>query len=62
MSSSVFRMSAVIPFLHQQWQEQKKGRRMLPDLEASAAAFCLSDVCGVIGKGASGRVFAARCA
>ncbi|KAL0043914.1 hypothetical protein WJX82_004607 [Trebouxia sp. C0006] len=33
---------------------------MLPDLGASAAAFSLGDICGVVGKGSSGRVFAAR--
>ncbi len=35
---------------------------MLLDLGASAAVFCLGDICGVVGKGSSGRVFAARCA
>jgi len=60
--SSVFKLSAIVPLLQQQWQEQKEGQHMLPDLEASAAAFCLADICGVVGKGASGRVFAARCA
>ena len=59
---SVFRISAIVPLLQQQWQEQKEGQHMLPDLGASAAAFCLADICGVVGKGASGRVFAARCA
>ena len=58
---SVFKLSAIVPFLQQQWQEQKEGQHMSPDLEASAAAFCLADICGVVGKGASGRVFAARC-
>lgn len=60
--SSVFKLSAIVPLLQQQWQEQKEGQHMLPDLEASAAAFCLADICGVVGKGASGRVFAASCA
>lgn len=60
--SSVFTISAIVPLLRQQWQEQKEGQHMLPDLRASAAAFCLADICGVIGQGASGRVFAARCA
>ncbi|KAL3143028.1 hypothetical protein ABBQ38_003307 [Trebouxia sp. C0009 RCD-2024] len=58
--SSVFTISAIVPLLRQQWQEQKEGQHMLPDLRASAAAFCLADICGVIGQGASGRVFAAR--
>ncbi len=58
--SSVFRISTIVPLLQQQWQEQKEGQHMLPDLGASAAAFCLADICGVVGKGASGRVFAAR--
>ena len=60
--SRVFRISTVAPFLQQQWQEQIEGRHMLPDLGASTAAFCLGDICGVIGKEASGRVFAAMCA
>lgn len=59
---NVFRISAMLLLLQQQWQEQKAGQHMLPDLGASAAAFCLADICGVVGKGASGRVFAARCA
>ncbi len=58
--SSVFRISAVVPLLQQQWQEQKEGQHRPPDLGASAAAFCLADVCGIVGKGASGHVFAAR--
>lgn len=38
-----------------------EGRSAHPsDLGASAAAFCLADICGVVGKGASGQVFAAR--
>ena len=61
-SSNVFRISAIVPLLQQQWQEQKEGQHTLPDLGASAAAFRLADICGVVGKGASGLVFAARCA
>lgn len=30
--SSVFRISAIVPLLRQQWQEQKEGQHMLPDL------------------------------
>ena len=60
--SHVFRISTIVPLLQQQWQEQREGQHMLPDLGASAAAFCLGDICGVVGKGSSGRVFAARCA
>ena len=60
--SSVFRISDNVPLVQQQWQEQKEGQHSVPDLAASAAAFCLTDICGVIGKGASGYVFAARCA
>ena len=60
--SRVFRISTIVPLLQQQWQEQREGQHMLPDLGASAAAFCLGDICGVVGKGSSGRVFAARCA
>ena len=52
--SSVFRISAAVPFLQQQWQEEKEGQYMLPDLRVSAAALCFADVCGVVGKGASG--------
>lgn len=60
--SHIFRISTIVPLLQQQWQEQREGQHMLPDLGASAAAFCLGDICGVVGKGSSGRVFAARCA
>ena len=60
--SCAFRISSIVPLLQQQWQEQREGQHMLPDLGASAAAFCLDDICGVVGKGFSGRVFAARCA
>ena len=60
--SRTFRLSTIVPLLQQQWQEQIEGQHMLPDLGASAAAFCLGDICGVVGKGSSGRVFAARCA
>lgn len=60
--SSVFRISAIVPLLQQQWQEQRDGQHMPPDLGACAAAFSFADICGVVGKGASGRVFAARCA
>ncbi|DBA84795.1 TPA: hypothetical protein ACH3X1_005832 [Trebouxia sp. C0004] len=60
--SRVFRISTIVPLLQQQWQEQIENQHMLPDLGASAAAFCLGDICGVVGKGSSGRVFAARCA
>ncbi|KAL0024899.1 hypothetical protein WJX77_001025 [Trebouxia sp. C0004] len=58
--SRVFRISTIVPLLQQQWHEQIEGQHMLPDLGASAAAFCLGDICGVVGKGSSGRVFAAR--
>jgi len=58
----VFRISTIVPLLQQQWQEQIEGHHMLPDLGASATAFSLGDICGVVGKGSSGRVFAARCA
>ncbi|DBA86957.1 TPA: hypothetical protein ACH3X2_000350 [Trebouxia sp. C0005] len=58
--SRIFRISTIVPLLQQQWQEQREGQHMLPDLGASAAAFCLGDICGVVGKGSSGRVFAAR--
>lgn len=60
--SSVFKISAIVPLLQRQWQEQKDGQHVSSDLEASAAAFSFADICGVVGKGASGRVFAARCA
>ena len=60
--SRIFGISTIVPLLQQQWQEQVEGQHMLPDLGASAAAFCLGDMCGVVGKGSSGRVFAARCA
>ncbi|DBA96649.1 TPA: hypothetical protein ACH3X1_015507 [Trebouxia sp. C0004] len=58
--SRVFRISTIVPLLQQQWQEQIENQHMLPDLGASAAAFCLGDICGVVGKGSCGRVFAAR--
>ena len=48
--SSVFRISGIVPLLQQQWQEQKEGQHMLPDPGASAAAFCLVDICGVVGS------------
>lgn len=54
--SSVFRISAAVLLLQQQWQEEKEGQYMLPDLRVSAAALCFADVCGVVGKGASGLV------
>ena len=61
-SGSVFTISAIVPLLQQQRQEQKDGQHMPLDLGACAAAFSYADICGVVGKGASGRVFAARCA
>lgn len=61
-SSSVFQLSAMLLLLQQQWQLQKERQHMQLDLEASAAAFCYTDICGVVGEGASGHVFAARCA
>ena len=42
--SSVFIVSAIVPLLQQQWQEQKEGQHMLPDLGACAAAFCLAEI------------------
>lgn len=61
--SSIFRVSTIVPLriLQQQGQEEKEAQYMLPDLRVSVAAFCLADVCGKIGKGARGRVFATRC-
>ena len=54
--SHVFRISTIVPLLQRQWQEQFEGQHMLPDLGASAAAFCLGDICGIVGKGSSGHV------
>ena len=41
---------------HQLQCQQKEGQHMLPD---QCCCFCLADICGVVGKGANGRVFAA---
>ena len=42
--SSIFRISAIASLLQQQWQEEKEGQHMLPDLGIRAAAFSLADI------------------
>ena len=59
-SNRAFTIHANLVILQQQWQQQKSHQHLLPDLRANAAAFHLTNICGVVGKGASGYVFAAR--